>query len=75
MVGSVATDADRELGEVLDFLRLLWAIAHRLRSTSKYIQRRLGITGPQRLVLRIGEKFTGITATRSPRSSTCIRRH
>jgi hypothetical protein len=58
----VATRTDRELGEVLDFLRLLWAIEHRLRSTSKYMQRRLGITGPQRLVLRIVEKFPGITA-------------
>jgi hypothetical protein len=53
---------DRELGEVLDFLRLLWGIEHLLRSTSKYMQSRLGITGPQRLVLRIVEKFPGITS-------------
>jgi len=53
---------DRDLGEVLDFLRLLWGIEHLLRSTSKYMHSRLGITGPQRLVLRIVEKFPGITA-------------
>jgi MarR family transcriptional regulator, organic hydroperoxide resistance regulator len=53
---------DRDLGEILDFLRLLWGIEHLLRSTSKYMHARLGITGPQRLVLRIVEKFPGITA-------------
>lgn len=54
--------AHRELGEVLDFLRLLWAIEHELKSTSKYMQKRLGITGPQRLVLRIVGRFPDISA-------------
>ncbi len=51
-----------QLGDVLDFLRLLWAIEHLLKSTSKRMQRRLGITGPQRLVLRIVEQFPGISS-------------
>jgi MarR family transcriptional regulator, organic hydroperoxide resistance regulator len=33
-------------------MRLLWAVDHGLRSVSKQMQRRLGITGPQRLALR-----------------------
>ncbi|HEX3849901.1 MAG TPA: MarR family transcriptional regulator [Polyangiaceae bacterium] len=42
-----------ELGEVLGFMRLLWAVAHRLQSVSKRMQTRMGVTGPQRLVIRI----------------------
>jgi DNA-binding MarR family transcriptional regulator len=34
-------------------MQLLWAIAHGLESTSKRMHARLGITGPQRLVLRL----------------------
>lgn len=41
------------LGEVLSFMRLLWAVTHGLESTSKRMLSELGITGPQRLVLRI----------------------
>ena len=50
----------RDSGNALDFLRLLWAIEHLLRSASKRMHRRLGITGPQRLVLRMVERFPGI---------------
>lgn len=41
------------LGEVLSFMRLLWAVTHGLESTSKRMLSELGVTGPQRLVLRI----------------------
>ncbi len=51
----------RDLGEILEFMRLLWAIEHLLRSTSKRMYRRLGVTGPQRVVLRIVGRFPGIT--------------
>jgi MarR family transcriptional regulator, organic hydroperoxide resistance regulator len=40
-------------GRALAFMQLLWAIAHGLESTSKRMHSRLGITGPQRLVLRL----------------------
>ena len=53
-----------DLGEVLDFLRLLWAVEHRLKSASKQMEQRLGVTGPQRLVLRIVQQFPGISATK-----------
>ena len=48
--------ADR-LPHALAFLRLLWAIDHGLRSVSRQMHRKLGLTGPQRLVLRIVSKF------------------
>ena len=34
-------------------MRLLWAVAHGLESTSKRMGTELGVTGPQRLVLRL----------------------
>jgi DNA-binding MarR family transcriptional regulator len=47
---------------VLDFMRLLWSIEHGLQSTSKRMTARLGITGPQRLVLKMVHRFPGILA-------------
>lgn len=52
------------LGDVLEFLRLLWAVDHALQSGSKRMESRLGVTGPQRLVLRIVGRFPGIGAGR-----------
>ena len=48
------------LGEVLDFMRLLWAVDHALQTRSKRMESTLGVTGPQRLVLRIVGRFPGI---------------
>ncbi len=50
------------LGEVLEFMRLLWAVDHGLQSTSKRMESTLGLTGPQRLVIRLVGRFPGITA-------------
>jgi DNA-binding MarR family transcriptional regulator len=47
---------------VLDFMRLLWAVEHRLERTSKRMAGQLGVTGPQRLVLRIVERYPDISA-------------
>jgi DNA-binding MarR family transcriptional regulator len=47
----------QRLPNALAFLRLLWATDHGLRSVSRGMQRRLGLTGPQRLVLRFVSKF------------------
>ncbi len=52
----------RPLGKVLEFMQLLWAVDHNLQSTSKRMGARLGITGPQRLVIRIVGRFPGIGA-------------
>jgi MarR family transcriptional regulator, organic hydroperoxide resistance regulator len=50
------------LDPTLDFMRLLWSIEHHLQSTSKLMGARLGITGPQRLVLRVVAQYPGISA-------------
>ena len=50
------------LGDNLEFMRLLWAVDHGLHSTSKRMNATLGVTGPQRLVIRMTGKFPGISA-------------
>lgn len=50
------------LGPSLDFLRLIWAVDHGLQRMSKWMESWLGITGPQRLVIRIVGKNPGIPA-------------
>jgi DNA-binding MarR family transcriptional regulator len=45
---------------VLDFMRLLWSADHALHRTSKKMESVLGVTGPQRLVVRIVGRFPGI---------------
>ena len=50
------------LDAALDFMRLLWAIEHGLQKRSKRLKAQVGITGPQRLVLRIVGRFPGISA-------------
>src|SRR3954471_7794610 len=52
------------LGAVLDFMRLLWALDHALQSASKRMESTFGLTGPQRLVVRIVGRFPGIAAGR-----------
>src|SRR3954465_10502919 len=52
------------LGAVLDFMRLLWAVDHALQSASKRMESSFGLTGPQRLVVRIVGRFPGIAAGR-----------
>ena len=47
---------------VLEFMRMIWGISHGLQSTSKRMEARLGITGPQRLVVRILGYHPGATA-------------
>jgi MarR family transcriptional regulator, organic hydroperoxide resistance regulator len=50
------------LGEVLDFMRVIWAVDHALQRGSKRMKSAIGVTGPQRLVLRIVARFPGIPA-------------
>jgi MarR family transcriptional regulator, organic hydroperoxide resistance regulator len=52
------------LGSVLDFLRLVWGVDHGLQKMSKRMQRTMGVTGPQRLVLRLIARFPGLTVGR-----------
>lgn len=50
------------LSATLDFMRLLWAVDHALQSTSKRMEQRFGVTGPQRLVVRIVGQFPRASA-------------
>ncbi len=49
------------LGEALEFLSGMWSLDHALNARSKSMHKRAGITGPQRLALRIVGLFPGIT--------------
>jgi MarR family transcriptional regulator, organic hydroperoxide resistance regulator len=59
---SATSSREYQLDPVLDFMRLLWSIEHGLQSNSKRMESRLGITGPQRLVLRVVAQFPGLSA-------------
>jgi DNA-binding MarR family transcriptional regulator len=43
-------------------MRLLWSVEHGLQIRSKWMEATLGITGPQRLVLRIVTRRPGLSA-------------
>lgn len=63
-IGSSGGSRAPRLGDVLEFMRLLWALDHALQRRSKQMQATLGITGPQRLVIRLVGRFPGIPAGR-----------
>lgn len=50
------------LPDTLQFMQLLWALVHALERTSKHMTRRVGVTGPQRLVLRVVGLMPGVAA-------------
>ncbi len=54
--------ASTPLGSVLQFMRALWAVDHALQSTSKRMDAEIGVTGPQRLAIRIVGRFPWIAA-------------
>ena len=56
------SDARYTLDPVLDFMRLLWSVEHGLQRMSKRMENELGITGPQRLVLRVVGRFPDLSA-------------
>ncbi|MEO6600082.1 MAG: MarR family transcriptional regulator [Polyangiaceae bacterium] len=63
----VGIEAEREeaalgLGAGLGFMRLLWSVAHGLESASKQMQAQVGVTGPQRLVIRIIGHYGHVSA-------------
>lgn len=59
--GIVRSPVELDLDPILDFLRVLWGVEHGLQSTSKRMETSLGITGPQRLVLRIVSQRPGLS--------------
>lgn len=53
----------RLTGETLQFMQRMWALVHALEVRSKRMKRTLGITGPQRLVIRVVGHSPGATAS------------
>jgi MarR family transcriptional regulator, organic hydroperoxide resistance regulator len=51
-----------DLPEILAFMQGLWAVVHRMERLSKQMGARTGITGPQRLVVRLIGLFPGMSA-------------
>jgi DNA-binding MarR family transcriptional regulator len=62
MTTTAKVTSDAPLGKVLEFMRVLWSLDHGLQSASKRMEARLGITGPQRVALRIIGRRPGISA-------------
>lgn len=52
----------RPLGPVLSFMRALWGVNHGLESVSRRMKRELGVTGPERMVIRLVGRYPGISA-------------
>lgn len=50
------------LPDVLRFMQVLWRVVHGLEQSSKRMAATLGVTGPQRLVLRLVGLQPGISA-------------
>jgi DNA-binding MarR family transcriptional regulator len=48
--------------DVLSFMRLMWAVDHALQRMSKQMNRSIGLTGPQRLVVRLLGRTPGMSA-------------
>jgi DNA-binding MarR family transcriptional regulator len=55
-------DLSADLPDVLQFMQLLWAVVHGVEKTSKRMTAEIGVTGPQRLVLRVVGLFPGVSA-------------
>lgn len=54
--------AEPRLGKTLQFMQQLWELTHALQSLSKRMEAVIGLTGPQRLALRIVGRSPGISA-------------
>ncbi len=51
-----------DLGQAFEFMRALWAVDHQLQSASKRLEVTAGVTGPQRMVIRLVGRFPGLAA-------------
>lgn len=57
-----ATRSELRFGKTLKFMQKLWALVHALDAKSKRMHKEIGVTGPQRLALRIIGRDPGIVA-------------
>jgi len=58
----VRTEATKLPGETLLFMQRLWDLVHALDVRSKRMAKTLGVTGPQRLVIRVVNKLPDLSA-------------
>ncbi len=54
--------AETELDSVLRFMRVMWSVDHGLHKVSKRMASNIGLTGPQRLAIRIIGRSPGMAA-------------
>ena len=59
-----AEPSTASVGSALDFLRLLWAVDHGLQRRSKRMEVEIGVTGMQRMCIRLIGRFPEISAGR-----------
>jgi DNA-binding MarR family transcriptional regulator len=64
MTSSTLEKHDYPLGPALDFLRRLWRLNQALEKLSSSMEKRLGVTAQQRLLVRCIGKYPGLTAGR-----------
>jgi DNA-binding MarR family transcriptional regulator len=62
MTKQADSTASYPLGTALDFLQRLWQLNHALEKVSSRMEKRLGVTAQQRLILRCVGKYPGMTA-------------
>jgi DNA-binding MarR family transcriptional regulator len=62
MTKQADSTASYPLGPALDFLQRLWQLNHALEKVSSRMEKRLGVTAQQRLILRCVGKYPGMTA-------------
>jgi DNA-binding MarR family transcriptional regulator len=55
-------ESRRPLGPVLTFMRGLWGVNHGLESTSRRMKAAMGVTGPERMVIRLVGRDPAISA-------------
>src|SRR3954462_11627453 len=61
-MASVPPPRLRPVGQTLQFMQRMWELVHALAVRSKRMRRTLGITGPQRLVIRVVGQSPDATA-------------
>ena len=57
----MATTKPQPAGETLQFMQRMWDFVHALDVRSKRMMQSIGVTGPQRLVIRLGVHLLGET--------------
>jgi MarR family transcriptional regulator, organic hydroperoxide resistance regulator len=55
-------DPPKPQGETLQFMQRLWGLTHALEVRSKKMAKEIGVTGPQRLVVRLIGQVPGLAA-------------